>query len=123
MESLLTPFGEIKILIDGKEVPYLAQKGGNLDGLCQHVLGRYQITVSFIPDGNEHDIACIFEPTCSFKKITESGERLECQVSIMICVLKCLSGLNVKQDISEATEHLMHMIMMLIIWKRNVIPY
>jgi hypothetical protein len=79
MESLLTPFGEIEILIDGKEVPYLAQKGGNLDGLCQHVLGRYQITVSFIPDGNEHDIACIFEPTCSFKKTTESGERLECQ--------------------------------------------
>ena len=79
MESLLTPFGEIKILIDGKEVPYLAQKGGNLDGLCQHVLGRYQITVSFNPDGKDHDIACVFEPSCSYERTPETGERLECQ--------------------------------------------
>jgi hypothetical protein len=43
MESLLTPFGEIKILIDGKEVPYLAQKGGNLDGLCHELGGHDRI--------------------------------------------------------------------------------
>ena len=79
MEKLLTPFGEIKILIDGQPIPYLAQKGRKLDGLCPHTLGRYQITVQLIPDGKEHNIACIFEPICSYNRSPEGGERLECQ--------------------------------------------
>ena len=78
MEKLITPFGEIKILIDGIPVSYVAQKGRKLD-VCPHLLGRYQITVDFVPDGAEHDIACIFEPVCSYKTAGESGERLECQ--------------------------------------------
>ena len=76
---LLTPFGEIRILIDEKSVPFIAKEGRKLDNLCPHVLGRYQITVPFIPDGKEHTIACVFEPICSYEKAQESGEILECQ--------------------------------------------
>ena len=79
MKKLITPFGEIKILIDGQEVAYSAQEGRKLEVLCPHVLGRYQITVRFIPDGEEHAIACVFEPECSYKRTPESDERLECQ--------------------------------------------
>ena len=79
MKKLRTPFGEIKILIDGKATSYTAEEGRKLDVLCPHVLGRYQITVPFIPDGKEHTIACVFEPVCLYEKTPESGERLECQ--------------------------------------------
>lgn len=79
MENLSTPFGEIKILIDGKAVPYFAQEGRKPDVLCPHVLERYQIAVRFIPDGENHTIACVFESDCSYERTPESGERLECQ--------------------------------------------
>jgi len=78
-KMLLTPFGEIRILIDEKSVPFIAKEGRKLDNLCPRVLGRCQITVPFIPDGKKHTIACVFEPICSYKKTQESGERLECQ--------------------------------------------
>ena len=52
-ETLLTPFGEIKILIDGKPIPYVAQRGKKLEGMCLHVLRRYQIAVQFTPDGEK----------------------------------------------------------------------
>ena len=58
MKKLRTPFGEIKILIDGKTTSYTAEEGRKLDVLCPHVLGRYRITVPFNPDGKEHAIAC-----------------------------------------------------------------
>lgn len=79
MDKLITPFGEIQILIDGETVPYSAQEGIKIDGICPHVSGRYQIAVPFIPDGKGHCIACIFEPVCSFERTPESGEHLECQ--------------------------------------------
>ena len=79
MEKLITPFGEIEILIDGKATDYTAEEGRKLDVLCPHVLGRYQIAVHFAPDGKEHTIACVFQPVCSYKMTPESGERLECQ--------------------------------------------
>ena len=79
MEKLTTPFGEIDILIDGKSIPYTAQKGSGKDCLWPDILGRFQITVHYPPDGKEHTIACVFTPDCSYKKDIESGERLECQ--------------------------------------------
>ena len=62
---LITPFGEIKILVDKNEVPYSVQKGAINDKLYPNLLGRYQISIMFVPDGNEHTIACIFEPNCT----------------------------------------------------------
>lgn len=79
MNKLITPFGEIQILIDGIPVPYAAKEGRKYDGLCSNVLGRYQIKISFVPDGKEHQIACIFNPSCLYERMTESGEYLECQ--------------------------------------------
>ena len=79
MSKLITPFGEINILIDGKPVSYSAQEGEKIDTLCPHVLGRYQILVTLIPDGKEHRVACMFEPACLYERTPESGERLECQ--------------------------------------------
>lgn len=79
MEKLVTPFGEIDILIDGRQVPYVAQEGERIEHLCPDVLGRFQITVEFVPDGKEHSIACVFTPNCQYQRDWESGERLECQ--------------------------------------------
>ena len=78
MDKLATPFGAIEIRIDGKPVPFFAQKG-KPDVRCPHVLGRYRIGVRFIPDGEAHTVACVFEPDCSCERTPESGERLECQ--------------------------------------------
>lgn len=79
MGKLVTPFGEISILIDGREVPYTALKGKGIEDLCPDVLGRFQIEVEFVPDGKAHTIACVFAPTCSYERGHESGEHLECQ--------------------------------------------
>lgn len=79
MEKLITPFGEIKILIDGKSTSYTAEEGRKLDALCPHILGRYQIMVQFIPDGKKHTIACVFQPSCLYEKTPESREQFECQ--------------------------------------------
>lgn len=79
MGNLLTPFGEIRILIDSEPVPYEAKEGIIPGHGCPHVLGRYQISVHFIPDGKAHTIACVFEPVCLYERSAESGERLECQ--------------------------------------------
>ena len=79
MGKLLTSFGEVTIRIDGKSVPYFAKEGRKQNVLCPHVLGRYQIAVPFILDGEKHTIACVFEPKCSYERTPESGERLERQ--------------------------------------------
>lgn len=79
MGNLLTPFGEIRILIDSEPVPYEAKEGRIPGHGCPHVLGRYQIAVHFISDGKAHTIACVFEPVCPYERSPESGERLECQ--------------------------------------------
>ena len=77
MGKLLTLFGEATIRIDGKSVPYFAKEGKKQNVLCPHVLGRHQIAVPFILDGEKHTIACVFEPNCSYERTPESGERLE----------------------------------------------
>ena len=79
MDKLMTPFGKIKILIDGETVSYSVQEGIKRDSICSHVLGRYQIVVPYMPDGKGHCVSCIFEPVCSYKRTPESGEHFECQ--------------------------------------------
>ncbi len=116
METLLTPFGEIKILLDAQSVPYSAQKGRILGSLCPHVLGRYQITVCFIPDGKAHTIACVFESDCSYERSPESGERLECQsfyndhrykMSIGLeCEAGCIGGRRVSDEYDYDADYL-----------------
>ncbi len=54
MEKLITSFEEVKILIDGRSVPDYVCEGRKPDVRCPDVLGRYQMTVFFVPDGKEH---------------------------------------------------------------------
>lgn len=79
MRGLKTPFGEIAILLDQKPLPYTAQAGPAIAGLCPDLLGRFQIAVRYKPDGREHSLACVFTPVCSYERTPESGECLECQ--------------------------------------------
>lgn len=95
---LLTPFGEIKILIDKKEVPYLAQKGTINNKIYPNVLGRFQISVSFAPDGKEHSISCIFRPICSYRRYIESGEGLECQAFYNEQNYKMSIGIEIEEE-------------------------
>ena len=55
--KLVTPLGEIDILIDGREIEYDFQIV-DVDSSCKDVEGRYAIQVSFVPDGREHIISC-----------------------------------------------------------------
>ena len=98
MEKLKTPFGEIEILIDGKPFSYSVQEGGKLDVLCPHILGRYQITIHFVPDGKEHIIACVFDANCKYKRTPESGERLECQSFYNDCRYKMSIGVECEAE-------------------------
>ncbi len=77
MERLVTPFGEIDILIDGQRESYTVQEGRKLNNFCPDVLGRFQVTVQFIPDGQEHSIACVFIPDRPCERTQESGDRCE----------------------------------------------
>jgi len=87
VKALLTPFGKIKILIDGKPIPYVAQRGRNLEGMCPHVLGRYQIAVHFTPDGEN-------QTGLSYERMPESGDCLECQSFYNDCGFKMSIGLE-----------------------------
>ena len=74
-----TPFGKIEVLLDGKSISYFAIEGPADKILCPHVLGRFQITIPFKPDGEEHELSCVFTPVCQYNRSPESGEYLECQ--------------------------------------------
>lgn len=74
---LITPLGEIEIIIDDKPIPYSAKKLEK-DKLCQDLDGRYSIEIHFVPDENEHTITCrIKSYSGSEKDGIESGENLE----------------------------------------------
>ncbi|MBE6835992.1 MAG: hypothetical protein E7515_07075 [Ruminococcaceae bacterium] len=79
MYNLITPFGEIQIRADDKEIPIKVIKCGKNEKLCPDVLGLYRVEISFIPDGKKHIIRCEFIPDTDFKSFVESGENLECQ--------------------------------------------
>ena len=75
--KLVTPLGEIDILIDGREIEYDFQIV-DVDSSCKDVEGRYAIQVSFVPDGREHIISCkIRDYKTSEMDDIESGENLE----------------------------------------------
>ena len=103
-DKLMTPFGEIKILIDGVSVPYQADEGRTTKEYCADLLGRYQITIQYVPDGKEHLIACVFEPTGPFEHSPESGERLECQGFYNEDRFKMSIGLECEIDLFDG-EH------------------
>ena len=78
MEKIMTPFGDIDIQIDGQSVDYEAKEGRKLSQWCPNVIGRYQIRITFVPDGFfNHTICCSFNPSCKFKSEIESGELFE----------------------------------------------
>lgn len=77
--KIITPMGEITILIDDVETQYMSLKGAPIENLCPDVLGRYQIEIHLLPDGKEHTISCVFPYNKSIKGYGESGENLECQ--------------------------------------------
>ena len=107
MEKLITPFGVITILLDGDPIPYTAQEGRRLDALCPHVLGRYQIAVSFVPDGNEHEIACIFEAVHCYNSTPEDGEFMVCQSFYSFDRFKISIGAEIGQQSFDGV-HISH---------------
>lgn len=95
--KLITPFGEIVILLDDKEYDYSFVKKENNEGLFPNVLGCYRIVVEYVPDGKEHEIKCIIPNMKYFDRGPESGECIECQafyqddMKLSICV-ECETG-------------------------------
>lgn len=77
MEKLKTPFGDIIVKIDGKEVGYKIKKYEN-DPTCPNLLGRYLIEIEFKPTGKEHKITCEIAGNKNLKAEIEPGEMLEC---------------------------------------------
>ena len=78
MNLLNTALGTIEILIDGEKIPYIAKEGRKIENLCPNVLGRYQIEVNYIPDGNKHSLSCVINNLEQINRTVESGENLEC---------------------------------------------
>lgn len=87
---LLTPLGEIEVLIDAVPLSYHAVECP-CDKTCPDLTGRYTIKVELLPDGKTHEIQCrIKNHIASEQDGIESGERLElksfyrdsCKVSI-----------------------------------------
>ena len=77
--KLVSPFGEISILIDDVEIEYTFKQLKPFDN-CPNVNGRYIIEIDFKPDGKEHNISCVFEKVPKDMETDfESGENLECQ--------------------------------------------
>lgn len=75
--KLVTPLGEIDILIDGRETEYDFHIV-DVDSSCKDVDGRYTIQILFDPDGRCHRISCkIRDYIPSEMDDIESGENLE----------------------------------------------
>lgn len=95
--NLITPFGEIIILLDDKEYDYSFVKKEKNERLFPNVLGCYRIVVEFVPDGKEHEIKCLIPNMEYFDRGPESGEGIECQafyqddMKLSICV-ECETG-------------------------------
>ncbi len=90
--KLVSPFGEISILIDDIEIEYTFKELKPFDN-CPDVNGRYMIEIDFKPDGREHSISCVFEKVSKDMETDfESGEDLECQ-AFMIDDIKMSIGL------------------------------
>ena len=80
--KLVSPFGEITVLIDGRETEYTFKELKPYKN-CLDVDGRYIIEIGFKPDGREHNIACVFnEIPTDMETDFESGENLECRAFI-----------------------------------------
>lgn len=79
MPALITPFGRVQVNIDGEEIEYSVNEGKKIENLCPEITERYQITIYFEPDGNEHEISCILPEIEKVNREKESGERLELQ--------------------------------------------
>ncbi len=74
--KLMTPFGKISILVDGKDIEYLPKKLDLLED-CPNVKGRYLIDINFNPDGKNHDISCLLKDMKNFKSDSASGEDVQ----------------------------------------------
>lgn len=81
MGKLITPLGELLILVDGIEVRYNFIRLENNSSIFPNIAGRYKIELEYNSDYSEHQICCIIENIDSRKidNYAESGERLECQ--------------------------------------------
>ena len=77
MKRLNTPFGDISIKINDKEISYEYKKCTN-DRTCLNLLGRYLIEITSIPKGEEYSISCEIVNNQSLKSEIETGEMLEC---------------------------------------------
>ncbi len=69
---LMTPFGSVHILIDGKEIDYVFEKLTIIEN-CANVKGRYRIRLIFIPDGKAHSISCVLPDMVDFESDYSSG--------------------------------------------------
>ncbi len=74
--SLSTPFGDVKLFIDGEEHPFRYHAIDKDSRLFPDVDGVSQISVEFEPDGKEHTL-CLRLTGCDVEGEIESGERLE----------------------------------------------
>lgn len=83
-DKIITPFGELNIVLDGNRIPYTYTVRTKSEP-CKDVDGRYLIEVVFTPDGEEHTIACVFDKvdTMKYSQFIESGEFLECNAFYM----------------------------------------
>lgn len=75
---LLTPFGEIEVLIDGVIYDYIAEELPIDSVFYADLDGRYLITINYVPDGERHVIECKIK-NCDKDVYRESqnGEMLE----------------------------------------------
>lgn len=79
MYPLITPFGQVHLAIDGREIKYQARPGSKSEILFPDILGRYQIEIDFKPDGKKHIISCTLDGDNIESNDWESEENLECQ--------------------------------------------
>ena len=71
---LVTPYGKIKLLFDGREVDYSCNPA--VSSRCPEVDGCYRILFEYVPDGNAHELSCLLDMEHE-KADPETGENLE----------------------------------------------
>lgn len=76
IEVLKTPFGDIKLRLDEKDIAYEVRGVKRDDRLYPDVDGLFLVAFDFIPDGNTHELQCILE-NAEYLAYPETGERLE----------------------------------------------
>jgi len=100
IEVLKTPFGNVKLRLDKKDIAYEVMDVKRDQTLYPDVDGLFLVSFNFIPDGKTHELQCVLE-NAQYSAYPETGERLE---AVAFYINKGKITIGCEGDFGELSE-------------------